>query len=217
MPRVLFIDESGDLGWTFNAPYGNGGSSRYLTIAMILCPRDKTKIINRFARDMRIKLGLNSGHEIKGSAIPIINKELIANGMLKILNDNSDINLLSITTYKQNVMPHIRSDSNKLYNYMIRWCAGKLMANFVSVELCRDEKGIKVKSGNALVDYIQTELWFTHKSQVIVTDNPVISHNNYNIQCVDWMAHAVWNHYERQNSLMYNILKPKLNDIKLYF
>lgn len=44
---AIYLDESGDLGWTFTAPYGKGGSSRTLTIACVICPRDKTKHLNR--------------------------------------------------------------------------------------------------------------------------------------------------------------------------
>jgi len=32
---IIYLDESGDLGWKFTAPYRNGGSSRHLTIASL--------------------------------------------------------------------------------------------------------------------------------------------------------------------------------------
>lgn len=35
MDITVYLDESGDLGWKFDAPYRSGGSSRYLTIAAI--------------------------------------------------------------------------------------------------------------------------------------------------------------------------------------
>jgi hypothetical protein len=35
----LYLDESGDLGWTLDKPYQAGGSSRYLTIATLIIPK----------------------------------------------------------------------------------------------------------------------------------------------------------------------------------
>lgn len=33
---LIFLDESGDLGWSFDRPNGDGGSSRYITISGIV-------------------------------------------------------------------------------------------------------------------------------------------------------------------------------------
>lgn len=38
MHYVFYLDESGDLGWSFDKPYGRGGSSRYLVIAAMSLP-----------------------------------------------------------------------------------------------------------------------------------------------------------------------------------
>ncbi|WMN84132.1 DUF3800 domain-containing protein [Vibrio parahaemolyticus] len=37
----IYLDESGDLGWTFDSPYRRGGSSRYLTIASLIVSPEK--------------------------------------------------------------------------------------------------------------------------------------------------------------------------------
>lgn len=39
----VYFDESGDLGWSFDKPYGAGGSSRYLTIAFLIIPKLSAK------------------------------------------------------------------------------------------------------------------------------------------------------------------------------
>ena len=36
----IYLDESGDLGWKFDAPYRDGGSSRYITIAALIVPEE---------------------------------------------------------------------------------------------------------------------------------------------------------------------------------
>jgi hypothetical protein len=35
MPYKLYLDESGDLGWSFNLPNRNGGSSRFFRKSLI--------------------------------------------------------------------------------------------------------------------------------------------------------------------------------------
>ena len=41
---TVYLDESGDLGWKFDKPYQNGGSSRFFTIACIFThERDKNR------------------------------------------------------------------------------------------------------------------------------------------------------------------------------
>jgi hypothetical protein len=34
----VYLDESGDMGWNFSAPYRHGGSSRYLCLAFLFLP-----------------------------------------------------------------------------------------------------------------------------------------------------------------------------------
>lgn len=46
----VYFDESGDLGWILDAPYRDGGSSRYFTIAYVLIPSEKSILLDRFIR-----------------------------------------------------------------------------------------------------------------------------------------------------------------------
>lgn len=43
---------------------------------------------------------------------------------------HNDIHLIAIVVKKENVLGHIRSDGNKLYNYMIRLALLDFMAKF---------------------------------------------------------------------------------------
>ncbi|MBF4102116.1 DUF3800 domain-containing protein [Gallibacterium anatis] len=52
MQISVYLDESGDLGWKFDAPYRQGGSSRYLTIAAIVINHDKRHILKRLMKDL---------------------------------------------------------------------------------------------------------------------------------------------------------------------
>jgi hypothetical protein len=41
----IYIDESGDLGWTLDKPNRNGGSSKYITITGIVISNEEEKYI----------------------------------------------------------------------------------------------------------------------------------------------------------------------------
>src|ERR1035441_5537034 len=75
-----------------------------------------------------------------------------------------EIALHAIVVKKENVQAHIRTDSNKLYNYMIRLALLDKMAKHDVVTLVPDPRSIKVQSGNSLHDYLQMQLWFEKKA-----------------------------------------------------
>ena len=60
-----YIDESGDLGFKFSAPYNHGGSSRYLTISYLIFPENKIHLPKRIAKDIYLKFHFNVSSEIK--------------------------------------------------------------------------------------------------------------------------------------------------------
>lgn len=57
-----------------------------------------------------------------------------------VCDHNADVHLHTIVVYKPNVEPHIRNDSNKLYNYMIRLCLIDRMCSYDSVTLIPDKR-----------------------------------------------------------------------------
>jgi len=86
-----------------------------------------------------------------------------------------DIQYHAICVEKQNVSSHIRTDSNKLYNYMIRLLLIDEMARHSKVQFFPDPRTIKVESGNSLHDYLQTTLWFDKEVSTKVVTTPIDS------------------------------------------
>ncbi|AZB91680.1 hypothetical protein DKE41_019025 (plasmid) [Acinetobacter pittii] len=56
MKACIYLDESGDLGWNFNHPYRQGGSSRFLTIACVITPSEDVKRPKKLSKDSTINL-----------------------------------------------------------------------------------------------------------------------------------------------------------------
>ena len=76
-----------------------------------------------------------------------------------IVEKHPEIQLFSIAVRKENAQNHTRSDSNKLYNYMMCIFLSDEMAKYENVSLFPDERSIKVESENSLQDYLQSYLW----------------------------------------------------------
>lgn len=217
MAANVYLDESGDLGWNFDKPYRQGGSSRYLTIAFVVCPSEKKHLLQRIVKRVYIRKKFDPKKELKGSSLSIPDKCFFAENVHSLITKHSDIIIGSITVNKSNVRPHIRQDANKLYNYMIRLAVLPLIKEEVMVNLIRDNKTIKVKSGNSLIDYLQTIIWFDLDSNTRIVDIPSDSKQVKNLIFIDWINNLIWGRYEDDNIEPYNILENVIVPIELYF
>lgn len=217
MASNVYLDESGDLGWLLDKPYRYGGSSRYLTIAFAVCPSEKKHLLQRIVADVYRHTKFNPKLELKGSSLSVSNKCYFAEKVRKLVSMNPDIVLGAITVNKSKVQQHIRQDANKLYNYMIRLAVLPVIKDQPFVNLIRDNKTIKVKSGNSLIDYLQTVLWFELHSKTKVVDLPSDSKCVKNLIFIDWINNLVWGRYEDNNTQAYDILKNVIFSKKLFF
>lgn len=213
----VYLDESGDLGWKFDLPYRNGGSSRYLTIAYIICPSEKKHLPKRIVKSVYEKLKHSPSNELKGSSLSIKTKEFIASETVKMLRKNPDLKIGAITVEKVNVAKHIQEDGNKIYNFMLKLSLLDKIKNVQLANLIRDNKSVKVKSGNSLIDYLQMELMFEFLTDTKIVDIPSESHNVQNLIFIDWINNIVWSNFEDSNSSAYNILNKYIDCKRLFF
>lgn len=216
MHSIIYLDESGDLGWKFDRPYRNGGSSRFLTIGFFICPVTHKPIPKRIVRAVYSKFGFDPKIEIKASQLKKHHKEFICNQIIATLQKYPEMKSGAITVKKENVHSHIRVDSNKLYNYMIRRSVLDKIDQHISSTLTRDNRSIKVASGNSLIDYLQTTLFFEHASSTSLKDDPKHSHLEDGIMLADWISNIIWEKHEDGLDGGFNLLNPHLNHIELY-
>ena len=85
------------------------------------------------------------------------------------------------------------------------------------VNLIRDNKTVKVKSGNSLIDYLQTILWFDMDSKTKLVDRPSDSKNVQNLIFIDWINNIIWGNYEDNNSEPYQAMRSVIESKKLFF
>lgn len=215
---IIYVDESGDLGWSFAAPYRKGGSSRYLTVAAALVASDVKHHPKRLIKSLYLRLGVSPKEEIKWAEVADKDRVWLAGEIAKLKGAlGGDLKLLSMTVKKERVLPHIRTDANKLYNYMMNLLLTDEMARHPVVVLIPDQRSVKVASGNSMHDYLQTQLWFEKNAATQLTTTPLDSKKCAGLQFADMLAGIVQSHFEDQKSICANVLTGHMHMRKLFF
>jgi hypothetical protein len=100
---------------------------------------------------------------------------------------------------------------------MIRLALLSRMAKHDVVTMVPDPRSIKVKSGNSLHDYLQTELWFTAKSNTNLLTKPADSAMSKGVQFANALAGIVQARFEDNATRDFQVIYPRLNLNRLYF
>lgn len=217
MSLCIYADESGDLGWSFDAPYGTRGSSRYLTIAAICVDETKCHHLNRVIRGLYKAARWNTKQERKWIDTSTKSRLHFAQEAAKLQQLHPDITYHAIVANKRAVLPHLRDDPNKLYNYMLKLMLVDEMAKHQQVCFMPDNRSVKVASGNSMHDYLQTTLWFDlgvpTRLETISTD----SKKCMALQFADMLAGIVGSSFEIGGSPHFQALRGQIHLRKLYF
>lgn len=216
LSELIYVDESGDLGWSFDRPYGQGGSSRFLTIAAMILPESLEHLPQRKVRHLYNHGNWDTRREKKWVDMPIPSRLSFAKSAVSLQQINAQISYKAIVVNKQNVSEHFRRDSNKLYNYMLRLLLLDEMTKHSQVTLIPDPRSIKVENGKSLHHYLEMMLYERQaptKLESIVQD----SKSCLNLQFVDMLAGVVGTHYEFKKSEPWNLLSSHIEVKHLFF
>lgn len=214
----IYLDESGDLGWTLNAPYQKGGSSRYLVIAAVIVPESHLKHVERLIRQLYDTYGWSPKKEKKWVDMPPGARRTFAEATANLLGKHPDtIRCMAIVVRKDAVPEARRADPNLLYNYMTKKLLLTEMAKHRVVHLAPDARSIKVESGNTLKDYLQTELFYTAEVDTLLHCKHTDSASSKAIQFADMLAGAIGSFHEFGQSEAHDHLKALVPIQTLYF
>lgn len=215
---IIYLDESGDLGWNFDKLYRNGGSSRYLTIASLIVDPSQKHLPKRLIKKLYDKFKWTRHIEKKWSKMKQYEREHFAKQAASMHSKNKNgIRYMAITVRKENVQVHLRSDPNKLYNYMICLLLLNEMSKHKNIIFIPDPRSIKIKSGNSLHDYLQTKLWFEKQVVTSLNTQSITSSSSLSIQFADMLAGLVQGHFEDDNSNPWGLLKNHISYKTLFF
>jgi hypothetical protein len=215
---IIYLDESGDLGWKLTEPYRYGGSSRYLTIACLVVSNEQKNHPKRLIKKLYKKFNWPVKIEKKWSDMNLDERIWFAEKANELCTKfPQNIKYMSITVQKTQVKQHIKKDANTLYNYMIKLLLIDEMSKYENIILMPDSRSIKVKSGNSLHDYLQTELWFERKVSTILSTIPCDSATSQSIQFADMLSGIVQGYFEDDKIEPWNKIKNTLSHQTLYF
>lgn len=215
-PVQIYVDESGDLGWSFDRPYGKGGSSRFLTIAALIVPDQIDHLPERKIKELYNYGKWDPKREKKWVEMSAQARLTFAANAVKLCERHADISYRAIVVNKQNVNANFRRDSNKLYNYMIRLLLLNELAKHPHVTLVPDPRSIKVVNGHSLHDYLDALLYEMEANTVLETKFRN-SRDCRSLQFADMLAGVVGTHYEFGKSDPFRALAEYLRPKTLFF
>lgn len=206
MRSLIFLDESGDLGWCLDKPYQHGGSSRMLTLSAICLPEHKTKYIKRIVKALYQKRKRPLQHELKSVHLNRADKSLFLSLTTKLLQQHQDIHLYSITLNKNNIPTKINRNPNALYNYMVKKLVLDYICDTPFVDFIPDRRSeylnIKWNMGEYLTQMIierNIEQKVINQSCIIT---PMDSSKNLELQFIDFYTGLIWAMDEYQELVM---------------
>ena len=202
----IFLDESGDLGWTFDRPNNAGGSSRFITIAGIVIDEAETKYIKRQIAHLYAKYNLTPKQEKKGANFSEDDATYVIRNLNAIYNKARSFKIIAITARKEKVYLPLRKDRNIFYNYMLGVLLPDTLKHYKNIELILDRRTIKVDSGNSFNDYIKTKCWGDLNLDIDIRCAYDSSDKIQGIWLADWLANFVWRHHEHGRSEAYREL-----------
>ena len=216
----VYIDESGDLGWTLDKPNRNGGSSRFITITGLVIEETEQKYITRFISDIYKKYNLTPNVEKKGANFSPEHASFITSQLHKIFSKSDSFKIITITVNKSKVFDSLRQDKNIFYNYVLGLLLKPEIVQHDAIEIILDKRTIKVSHGESFPDYIKTEIW-GQGLDITISCDFVESTRNKMIWFADWYANFIWRNHEDNENSSYNQLikfpKDRFFEKKLFF
>lgn len=213
---LIYVDESGDLGWTFDKPYGAGGSSRYLTIAALIVPDQLEHLPARKVKDLYQYGKWDPKREKKWVEMSVDARQTFAINACKLHEKHPHIRYMAIVVDKRNANANFRRDSNKLYNFMIKLLLLDEMSVHEQVTLIPDPRSIKVENGRCLDHYL-AGLLYENEAPTNLEVQAQDSRYCKPLQFADMLAGVVGTHFEFGKSEPYRILQKYFQVKKLFF
>ncbi len=222
MRTLIYLDESGDLGFCLDKPYQKGGSSRMLSLAAICIPEHKAKYVQRIVRAIYQKRKRPLKNELKSVDLNTADKALFLQLTTKLLSEHPDIQIRSITVHKRYVDKRFHKDPNVLYNYMVKLLLLKPICQAPYVDFMPDRRSERVNTKWNMAEYLNQMIYEASIEQVVVNKScrvsPMDSAKCLELQFIDFYAGLVWAMYEFEDVKLRQFMSQnRLTNHKLFF
>lgn len=216
---VIYLDESGDFGWNFTKPFGDGGSSRYFGIgALIVHKEDNFRVIgliNRFYDSIGLKKPYPK--ELKAS-------ELDKPKRLKFLAEVESkkpqfkhFQFVFIYFEKSKMTSQrLREDPNLIYNFLSKHCFVDDIVKADSALLIADARTVKVEASHGFTEYLKTQLLAEHRSNCNLVIEQKNSEHDRGLQLADIFTNFAWRSHEKQENTYIKKMSAFTKEIQIW-
>ena len=194
----IFLDESGDLGWSLAKPRGKGGSSRFIVLAAVTVPAGLNGDLEKIVRNIYKARGRSLSSELKSTELNGKERTLFARSLAKLHQKHPGFTFHAIVAEKSNVIHALSNNTEVLYNHMAEVMLHATIATFTMVDFYPDQRTVKPRDKNALHNYLETRLAIAGH-MVKITTTPSDSGQCKEIQAADYLASIVWAKFEEAN------------------
>lgn len=199
MHRTLYLDESGDLGFSPD-------SSQYLVVCFLSTAEPNA--LKRVVRRAKRRLGIPAYVELKGHRLTWPQRKVVLTAIARL-----GLSIHTIAVQKANVFHRLRDDQNLIYNYAAHFpfLAHVKTGGFTSVTVVVDQRTKKILSGGMEIDrYLKMKTWAEEGLDVEIQFEHVDSNSSLGVQGVDVVANAIGRKYEKGHCCGYNIVAAKI-------
>lgn len=201
MTRIsAYFDESGDLGWKFDAPFRQGGSSRVFIIAGASGPDQAHRQFGKVIKKLWESQGWTTSKEKKWNNISDKAKLAFAELTAKFAEENSDVHLAVAVLDKEKLAEHLRADQHLLYAHLATQLVSDVLAGCTTAEVCPDELNAGAGSSNLLQHLMRHELWFRRGCSPAIRQVRRQKHLEDALEFCDMLAGAAASHFEDKRS-----------------
>jgi Protein of unknown function (DUF3800) len=191
----IYLDESGDLGWMFDAPRGRGGSSRFLTIAAVVVVNGQEVQLERLVRGFYKARKRKLSSELKSHELSAKEKTQFLRQCEQLLERHPSIGFHAITVDKRFAPQALRTDNELLLNLMQKTLLVPLMAGHTDVTLIPDRTNGAERLSQILEGVLKIAL-IEGGAQTTLKIIPTDSRHDLGVQFADYLAGVVWQSYE---------------------
>lgn len=212
----IYLDESGDPGWIFDQPYGNGGSSRFMTLAAAVVDDSEAFKLGRIVRGFYKARGRQISNELKSHHLKSKERRDFCRQAIDLSQKIPSLKFFAITVYKPKVNMAFQQHQNGLYNYMVKLLLLPEMAKHSHVSFIPDARDVKTELKLALDDYLRMELAIAEATTVLTT-TPWESRVSLDLQFADYLAGCIWSCHEYGQCHHLQMMAPVLTEKRLFF
>ncbi len=118
------------------------------------------------------------------------------------------------------VFERLRENQNIFMNYLmgflVRPIAKELSARNEPLHVLFDNRSIKTGAIFCMEGYLRTRIYGDWKCDLDFSLSYLESSNSYEIQGAHYIANAIWNYYERNDSRLYQSLRPIITHAEMF-